>query len=372
MLFDDFDDDEMLPDDDISSSKEDETHFKEPRHASNIIGQEFVEQQLFDLLTSKRPPQGLVFTGATGIGKATMAFRVARFLLQQREDTMGLFGDVVATPKNLYVPSTDPIFSLVASGGHLDLMTIERAYDEKTERQKQNLGIDLIRKIPNFLRKTPSVDGGWRIVIVDESETMSNEAQNALLKILEEPPTKSLLILITNNISSLLPTILSRVNIINFPPLNYSDIREALLRVSPHLQEKTVNQILNLSEGSLGRALLYAQPEHISLIEQVDGFLNTAPRFEWSKIQLLAGALGTKDSSDLLKTFHDYLTGIIRQRLKEIMLNGENPIAYFEALERLESEYLKAKFGNLDKKLVVIGAFDTLAKLNQEILPKSA
>lgn len=367
MLFDEMDDDDFLDSEDsdlanLSSSAE--PHFKDPRHIAHIVGQADIERQLHDILSGARPPQGLIFTGAMGVGKATMAFRVARYLLQQRMDTGGLFGDPEPLPADLSVPKSDPVFHLIASGGHPDLLTIERQVDEKTDRRKAALSVEELRKIAPFLRKTASVEGGWRVVIVDDADTMTRSSQNALLKILEEPPPRALLILITHKLSSLLPTILSRVQVISFPNLSDAELKSSLRLSNSSLSDDQLDLVTMMAEGSLGRALTYARSEQLELISNLHRILSALPHVQWTSVQDLAAALGAKESEDLLKTFQDVVVNYIRLRVKAVMLSqNSNPEPYFKALDAVQSSFAKGQLGNLDKKITVLEVFDILAGL---------
>ncbi|MBU6476153.1 MAG: ATP-binding protein, partial [Alphaproteobacteria bacterium] len=182
-----------------------------PRANPDFAGHEGVERGLLQDYLSGRMPHAIVLAGPSGIGKATLAFRLARFLLAQVDDReQGLFGEVApdasrpefksgafAPPTSLYVPPDDPVFRRVAAGGHADLVTVEREYDEKRGRLKSEISVDAVRRIHPFLRMT-AAEGGWRVVVVDGADTLNASSQNALLKILEEPPKKTVLILTTS------------------------------------------------------------------------------------------------------------------------------------------------------------------------------
>ena len=371
MLFDEMqaDDEDLFgSDDDFIDAPVDEhpsTLLKDARTSTTLFAHDDVEKKLYHLLNSHRPPQGLVFTGPMGVGKATMAFRIARFLLQQREDTLGLFGEPEPQAENLHVSQSDPVFHLIASGGHPDLLTIERQIDEKTDLRKGSLSVEELRKITPFLRKTASVENGWRVVIVDDADTMTRSSQNALLKILEEPPPKALLILITHRLSSLLPTILSRVNVVHFQTFSSDELQSVLLQSHPHLTEAQIKDILVMAEGSLGRALEFAKPEQIELIDMMKSILSSVPQVKWSAAQLMAQSLGAKESEALLRTFQDIVINFLNQNIKSLMLQGDDPAAFFECLDKVKIEFARAQTGNLDKRLLVLSAFDALAQLPQ-------
>ena len=188
-----------------------------PRGNPDLLGHEAVEAELRRLFDSGRMPHALLLSGPRGIGKATLAFRLARFVLAQggggEQAGPSLFGDDSgggedAGSTGLATPPESGTFRRVASGGHADLLTVERSYDPSRRRLRGEIVVGDTREIGAFLRLTPA-DGGWRVVVVDGADEMNRNAANALLKILEEPPRRALLLLVAHSPGKLLPTIRS-------------------------------------------------------------------------------------------------------------------------------------------------------------------
>lgn len=380
MLFDDedFEDDDMFQNESFeekaSLTTNDEDRFIDAAKAHKIVGHTPIEKQLYELVSGVRPPQAFLFNGAMGVGKATMAFRLARFLLKPKEHTMSMFGEPETPADPFDIDKNDHVFRLVASGAHPDLLCIKRPLDEKTGKLKQAVLVDDLRKIQPFLRLTASVDSGYRIVIIDDADTMTTASQNALLKILEEPPARALIILNTHKLSSIIPTILSRVQVINFPNLSNDEISETLRQHFPHLSQSQMSDIVMMAEGSLGRALSYAKEDSLLMLNSVAEILSHLPRIEWSKVQLLATALGVKESEDQLTVFYERIVQHMRGLIKEKMLMAPNETdIYFTTLNQIETAYRKAIASNLDKKLVIFEIFDALEHLSlQTSLPNAA
>ncbi len=154
-----------------------------------------------------RLPHAILLSGPRGIGKATLAFRLARFLLAGPGD---LPAEMLETGEGgLAIDPESSLFRRVASGGHADLLTVERAYDPRRRRLRSDIVVEDTRAIAGFFRLT-AAEEGWRIVIVDGAEEMNRNAANALLKILEEPPRRGLLLLVSHSPGRLLPTVRSR------------------------------------------------------------------------------------------------------------------------------------------------------------------
>ena len=252
---------------------EPEQFFTHPRSMHALIGHEETQNQLLSLFNSGRMHHGIILNGVKGIGKATLAYRFARFLIKNPPadpNQNSLFGDNAdaAEPTTLEVDREDPVFRRVASGGHADLLTLERAYDATKNKTAESLSVADLRKVEPFLRMTSS-DGGWRVVVIDDADTMNRNAQNALLKILEEPPKNTVIILVTHRLGALIPTIRSRTRLFNLKPLSPDEMTE-LLSAKGHTLDSNQSAIINaMAEGSFGKANDILEPEGMLSNEQI-------------------------------------------------------------------------------------------------------
>jgi len=228
-----------------------------PAAARELWGHGAAEQRLLQLALSGRMPHGWIFTGPVGIGKATLAFRLARFLLyrgftgQSVANDLDLFAETphdFSAPQNLSIPPEAPVFAQIAAGSHPDLLIIAPEEDK-------DLNVEQIRTVGPFLAMT-AAQSGWRIVIIDGAECMNRAAQNALLKVLEEPSSNSLLILLADNLGRLLPTIRSRSRLLRLDadadrtPETLSQLDERITRL-PSADRDILWQMAGRAPGQL-------------------------------------------------------------------------------------------------------------------------
>ncbi|MDA1310418.1 MAG: DNA polymerase III subunit delta' [Proteobacteria bacterium] len=255
-----------------------------PRQTTGLIGHDAAETRLLEAWNSGRMPHAWLFTGPRGIGKATLAFRLARFALHNSaagaaEDSgPGLFGEAELGPvtEGLAVDPTLPAARLVANGGHPDLLVIERSINQKTKTLRRDIVVEDVATLSSFLRLTPA-GGGWRVVIVDSVDEMNRNAANAMLKLLEEPPKRALLILVSHAPGGLLPTIRSRCRKLHLAPLPDPDVGALLNLFEPNLDPDLASMATRLAEGSIGRALEIAANQGPTVLRDAVRLLDGAP-----------------------------------------------------------------------------------------------
>lgn len=346
-----------------------------PRTNPECLGHEEIEKMILSDFTAGRMPHAIVLSGAPGIGKATLAYRLARFLLAQGEDTgASLFGDA-APPETLYIAPENPVFRRVASGGHADLMTVEREFDEKRGRLKNDISVESVRRIHPFLRKT-AAEGGWRVVIVDSAEHLNTSSQNALLKILEEPPKKTVLILTTAQPGGFLPTIRSRCRMVPMESLTDDVMNTLLDKFAPGLAPAQKSMLVTLAEGSLGRALQFHEDGGIALYQDLLAAAATLPDLDLVLVHELADKFGKFGAERSFETACDILTGwcerITRLQARGLPLtdvlpgDGEvferlaaiyPPQHFLDTWEKLTRLFHQADSYNLDKRQALITSF---------------
>jgi DNA polymerase-3 subunit delta' len=217
------------------------------------------------------------------VGKATCAYRLARALLCYGQDPQ-------AVPADLSVAPEEPVFRKVAAQSHPDLIVLRRPWDEKAKKFKSTLPVDEVRRLSTFFGRHASA-GGWRIAIVDKLDDMNVNAANALLKVLEEPPERALLILISDRPGSVLPTIRSRCRRMAFLPLRPDDLAGVLMHQMPDLESEDVDVLTAISGGSAGRALSLASEDGVQIYRNLVTQLARLPAVDVPDLYAFAGSI---------------------------------------------------------------------------------
>ncbi|TAL02631.1 MAG: DNA polymerase III subunit delta' [Rhodospirillaceae bacterium] len=260
-----------------------------PRLNPYLIGHEAAERDYLRAWSGGRLAHAWLIGGARGIGKATLAYRMARYALTQRDGAkeLDMFGAPPPVP-NLSMSGEDPVFRRVAALGHGDFRAIERGWsDAKQTKRRASILVEDVREIGGFLSMTPS-EGGWRVVIIDAADEMNSNAANAVLKVLEEPPRRALLFLIAHNPDRLLPTIRSRCRRVDLRPLTDAQVAALLNRYQPSLAPADVSALAQLADGSIGRALELAEEGGVELFRELMSLMGDLPRLNITRLHALA------------------------------------------------------------------------------------
>jgi DNA polymerase-3 subunit delta' len=329
----------------------------EPRANPLLLGHEGAEAELLDALRSGRMHHAWLITGPDGVGKATLAYRFARRLLA------GMLSD-----NSLALDPANPVFRRVAAGAHADMHTVELAYDQKRRRMRTQIAVEDVRGISAFMSLTPA-EGGWRVAIVDGAEEMNQSSANALLKILEEPPRRAILLLVCAAPGRLLPTIRSRCRRLRLDPLPPEAMERLLAAYLPEQGADERGRLVTLAEGSPGRALLLAREEGLSIASLVDEVLAALPGLRPARAYSVADKVVGGDTA--FSNFFDLLRASIAAAVRDVVrgradedqarLVALRPLDawgdVWHALTRLQDE--TERF-NLDKRHAVVSGLGML------------
>ena len=289
-----------------------------PRETHRLFGQDAAIQSFLDAYGSDRLHSGWMITGQRGIGKATLAWKIARFLLAQPTDGGGMFG-APPPPTTLDISDDHPDARLLSAGAHPRLYVARRAFDDKTEKLKAEITVEVIRGLKNFFQMS-AADGGRRVVIVDAADEMNRNAANAILKELEEPPKDATLLLVAHQPSRLLPTIRSRCRVLRCQPLSPEDFQSALDQAGVSIQSPDVVRVL--SNGSVGDAIRILQSDGLSVYEQLTGLFAGMPSFDRPAALKLAESCAGRGNETRFSLTLD-LIDLLLSRLAQAGLMGE-------------------------------------------------
>lgn len=322
----------------------------EPAESPNLFGHGETVARLLSMQSSGRLPHGLILAGPAGIGKATLTFHFARHLLSGQQ------GDQLAE-----APVDGSIFRQVASGAHPSVLHLNRPLNEQGKGFKTVLSVKEIRRIGRFLSHT-SHDGGYRTVIVDSVDDMNTEAANALLKNLEEPPSRTVFILIAHARRPILPTLRSRCQVLKLAPLGDDDLSSALQAVGAPLPDDQSQResIVSGAKGSVRQAILLMRHGGVEIAGALDAAIRNA-RLDTLAANRLADQVSAKGKETAFTLLHDRALEVLTDGASEAALRGD--LAWAERLssssQALRDASREAMAYNLDRKqqaLDLIGA----------------
>ena len=345
-----------------------------PREAADLVGHDQAEALLADAFRSGRLPHAWLIGGPAGVGKTTLAYRFARFLLAAGgEPASG--GDSVS---KLAVTEDSAVFRQVAAASHPDLLGVERPVDPKQGRRSGDLPIDQVRRIAPFLHLTAS-GGGWRVVVVDDADRMNRNSANAILKILEEPPKHTVLMLVSDQPGALLPTLRSRCRRLTLSAVPESDVLAFLERRMPDLRPDERIVLARLSEGAPGRALALAATGGHAIYTDLLDRVRHLPSLDWVAVHALGDRVAAAGGEALYRQVADQFQGILQRivrlaatgHLEHEIMPGEhlsleglagmaNLDRWLQVWENTGRLFGRADQANLDRKQTILAAFNEL------------
>jgi DNA polymerase-3 subunit delta' len=317
----------------------------------HVVGHAEAIRQVTGAFASGRMHHAWLMTGADGIGKATLAYHIADHVLSSGQNPLGR------------VDLQHRITKLIMAEAHPDMLVIRRVMDEKTGDLRNVIVVDDALKVATFLRKT-STHGGWRVVIIDEAHRLNRHGQNAILKILEEPPSQALILMTATTPGALLPTIRSRSRVLNLAPLDEAQMRSILTRTAPELPFDDINRLIKISGGSIGFALKVIATETLPLFDEMIALIG-APKLEISRMHALSDRISRKADAESF----DVLTTLLMNFLRtDIVADAQKPAVQHPALaeklqlwDKIQSMFSTAEHGNLDRKLTFINVMGEIA-----------
>jgi DNA polymerase III subunit delta' len=345
-----------------------------PWRSERLLGHEAAEKTMLAAHASGRLHHAWLMAGPRGIGKATLAWRFARFLLCGQQQG-GLFGGGPA--EGLDVSADAPGRSLVDARSHPDLFHLRRTLNPDTGRMRAEIAVDDVRELSAFMHMTPAM-GQWRVAIVDSADEMNRNSANAVLKILEEPPLNAVLLIVSHAPGRLLPTIRSRCRRLAMPPLADDIVMRLLGDYAPEVKEQERLALARLAEGSIGRALELAGAGSLELYSEMVSVLATLPELDMARLHGFAERFARRGEEanaawrSLNYLFDGWLKGLARQSalggeaapvvpaergLQARLLAAASLDRWIVAWEKAAELLSGADRVNLDRKQTVLGSF---------------
>jgi DNA polymerase-3 subunit delta' len=342
-----------------------------PWRNERLVGHETAERTMLAAQQSGKLHHAWLLTGPRGIGKATLAWRFARFLLAGQAG--GLFG----APDSLEVVREAPGRALIDARSHPDLFHLRRTMHPDTGRIRNEIVIDDVRGLSEFMHMTPAM-GEWRVAIVDSADEMNRNAANAVLKVLEEPPPNAVLLIVAHAPGRLLPTIRSRCRRLALHPLGDDRVTGLLGDYAPATSADERTALARLAEGSIGRALELASAGSLALYREMVEVLSTLPELDMARLHGFAerfarrGEEANADWRSLNYLFDGWLKVLLRQGavgagsvpvvpaergLREKLLARASLDRWMEAWEKVARLVSRSDAVNLDRKQTVLNSF---------------
>ncbi|MEC9414792.1 MAG: DNA polymerase III subunit [Pseudomonadota bacterium] len=309
---------------------------KSPKNTYKFNGNKNIEDYMLNSLTKNHLHHAYLLSGIQGIGKATFAYRVSRYLLSGSKD------------QSLYVSKSDKTSNLIEKKSHPDFMVLEVNDEEK----KTVIDIEQVRDCINFFNHTPAISG-YKVCIIDSIEDMNNNSSNAILKILEEPPINSVFFIISHNPESLMPTIKSRCIDLQFKRFNSEELENYLFEEGFEDTSINLKRVMRFSNGSLGKCMQLLSDEAIDLNLKVQNlFLNYS---DLDIYELISSLNNNKN----LSLFYDLVISYIEERIKNLSNKGnyknkKDIISLFEIRDDIHKIIYDGQYYNNLKNHIII------------------
>jgi DNA polymerase III subunit delta' len=345
--------------------------FPHPRATAKLFGHDAAERALAEALASGRMHHAWLLAGPPGIGKATLAYRFARAALADPAER---------SSTDLSVPDDSRAARQVRALSHPGLLVIRRPWDDKAKRFATTIPVDEVRKLRSFLSHS-AAQAAWRVVVVDDANELNVNAANALLKSLEEPPPRTVFLLVAPAPGRLLPTIRSRCRTLVLAPLERATLRAAATQALAAADVDAPGdadwpKLERLAEGSVGRLLGLWHAGGLDLYDRIAALTTALPRVDWRAAHALSDELQPAAAQPRFELFFELLlTEIARliraqaagegstdERERALRLIGEERLASFAGLwERIGRNKAETLALNLDRKSLVLETIGALA-----------
>ena len=335
-----------------------------PRATLALFGHAAAEHELLDAYRRNRMAQAWILGGPEGIGKATLAWRLARFLLAHPDPGV----DDVQKAVTLSVDRDHPAARRIASLALADTFLLRREWNDKNKPGKHftEIRVDDVRTVINAFHQA-SGTGGWRICIVDCADDLNRSAANALLKLIEEPPERSLFLLVAHQPGRILPTIRSRCRKLILGGLSETEIVEAIGALGAPWSGRAAADLASAAaraEGSVREALRLLDGDALAFDAAIARLFDRLPQVDWPSVHTLADKLTGRDNEAAYETFMRALQRHIDRRVRTLAGAGASPaqlVGFARAWEEIRELARETEVFNFDKRAMALSIFERLA-----------
>ena len=325
-----------------------------PRETQQLFGHAQAERILLEAYRCGRIPHAWLIGGPRGVGKSTLAYRMARFVLAHPNPN----SKEVQSARSLAVGPEHPVAQRMAVQAQADLLVLERTVNERG-KLRQDIAVEDVRRTVSFFGSTAG-EGGWRIAIVDAVDELNDFGANALLKIVEEPPPRALLLLISHARGLVMPTIRSRCRVLDLRPLASGEVAQAIAAALGRDLDAEVLQATEVAEGSVGRAVTMLQGPALALRQRLTQLLESLPETDPLALHALGDAMAGVDPQPLA-TFLDTVNAWLSARLAAPQ-ETRRMAQIAEAWEKVNRAAREVEEFNLERKPLVFSVFAVLAE----------
>ena len=333
----------------------------EPHNTTDLFGHGDAEAAFLDAFRSGRLHHAWLIVGPKGIGKATLAYRIARYLFEfpdQADPTIQLHGDLSTDPAG-------PAAARVAAEAHPNLLVLKRPYDDKNKRLKTEIPVDEVRRTQGFFGTT-AAEEGWRVCIIDSADDLNRNAANALLKTLEEPTDRGLYLIVCHNPGRLLATIRSRCRTLRLKPLEDQALERALSRQTDQERETHERDHLDIAlkngGGSVGKALMFLTKDGFEVASEFDRLTDRLPELDRNDLFDFANRLSSRDAENRYDLFCDLMSEFVAEQIRRSEAPLSSRAAWVNAGEEAARLIREAGIFNLDRKQTIISVMEALAE----------
>jgi DNA polymerase-3 subunit delta' len=334
-----------------------------PRETLGFFGNRTAERELLDAYRRNKMAQAWIIGGPEGIGKATLAWRLARFLLAHPDPN----SPRVQQAESLEVAADAPAAKRIAAMALADIFLLRREWNDKTKKFFTEIRIEDVRRIIHSFHQASGA-GGWRIGIVDCADELNRASANALLKLIEEPPERSLFLLVAHQPGRILPTIRSRCRKLLLAPLSEAETVsavKALGRPWAEFPDATLVAAAAGAEGSVREALRLLGGDGVVFDKTLRGLFDRLPRIDWLAVHALADRLTGRDNEPAYEAFMRALQRHLDARVRALASEGARPArltGYAKAWDEIRDAARETEVFNFDKKALVVGIFERLVR----------